>query len=469
MEINMKSKIFKSISIILSLVLLCSVFVPYTVFAAEDAKIIVSTETAKAGETVDITVSLNNNPGIVSATMNVKYDDSALTLTKVTDAGVLGAQSHKPEYTSPYTLAWANDTATSNYTVNGTIVTLTFKVSDNAQGGKLYPVELSYNYNNYDIYDKDVQLIKFDVENGGVNVEKSSSNPVQPTEANPSGTTITPGFYLVGSEAVCGVEWGWEKAWENGTPMSKASDGTYFKVYNNIKSSKGNTVDGINDVYAFKVVYVDASGKITWHPGGMGNNTLVVVLEDNSTVLFQFKLLAASPTTEGASPEAVIASVYGPNETKPDISNPNYPEKNTVVDNPTTPANQTPTQAPTQPQITDTTDTYVAYTTSSNSVHFNATGKKVKAKALKKKTMKVASIKIINPRGKVTIAKVKNGTTSKIYKKLIVTKTSVKLKRGTYKKGTYKVKIKVTAAGTTIGKTKYLKGSYTKTVKFKIK
>ena len=131
--------------------------------------------TANPGDTVDVKISLSNNPGIVSATIKVDYDSNVLTLTKVTDAGVLGTQSHKPEYTSPYTLAWANDTATTNYTVNGTIVTLTFKVGNNAENGKSYPISLSYNYNNYEIYDKDLNPVEFSISNGSISVTQSSA------------------------------------------------------------------------------------------------------------------------------------------------------------------------------------------------------------------------------------------------------------------------------------------------------
>jgi hypothetical protein len=161
---------------------------------------------------------------------------------------------------------------------------------------------------------------------------------------------ITPGFYVVGSEEVCGVEWNYETPWKYNEPMKLSADGvTYYQVFENIKSSDGNVTDVGSDCYAFKVVYINENGNVTWHPGGFGNNTVVTVAEDDSTVLFQFKLLASRPTEDGTDPEAVLATVYGPEDEKPsDFSMVPYPgepeettapveEDTTVPETPVTP------------------------------------------------------------------------------------------------------------------------------------
>ena len=156
-----------------------------------------------------------------------------------------------------------------------------------------------------------------------------------PEETTVPETPVTPGFYVVGSEEVCGVEWNYDTPWKYGEPMQLSADGvTYYQVFNNIKASAGNETDEGPVIYVFKVVYIDdkgyidGKGYITWHPGGIGNNTRVTVAEDGSTVLFQFKLLASSPTTECEDPEAVIATVYGPRDEKPsDFSKVPYPEE----------------------------------------------------------------------------------------------------------------------------------------------
>lgn len=101
-----------------------------------------------------------------------------------------------------------------------------------------------------------------------------------------------------------------------------------------------------------------------------------------------------------------------------------------------------------------------------NPIKVTATTKKVKASALKKAAKTVKPIKITGAKGTVKVTKVKSGTSSKIYKKISVkTKTGeIKIKKGSYKEGTYKVKLKITAAGNA----DYDKKTVTKTVKIKI-
>ncbi len=68
---------------------------------------------------------------------------------------------------------------------------------------------------------------------------------------------------------------------------------------------------------------------------------------------------------------------------------------------------------------------------------------------LKKAKKTVKPVKITKAKGKVVVKKVKKGTSGALYKKIKVNaKTgAITLKKGTYKKGNYKVKLKVTAKG----------------------
>lgn len=157
---------------------------PYSAKSAPEAKkaetkgseptIVVDSVTAEPGETVTVCVSLENNPGIVSMMLTVDFDQ-ALELIGRTDTGLLPGQVHSPNLNNPYTLCWVNDTATTNYTVNGAIVELTFKLSENAEPGT-YPITISYDLDNYDIYNCDVELVEFEVVNGGVTYQ-----PDEPT------------------------------------------------------------------------------------------------------------------------------------------------------------------------------------------------------------------------------------------------------------------------------------------------
>ena len=157
---------------------------PYTAKSAPEAKlaeikgdeptIIVDSVTAEPGETVTVNVSLANNPGIVSMSLTMAFDPM-LELVAVNDTGLLPGKVHSPTLGNPYTLFWANDTALENYVVNGSLVALTFKLSENAEPGT-YPITISYDLDNYDIYNCDVELVEFAVVNGGVTYE-----PDEPT------------------------------------------------------------------------------------------------------------------------------------------------------------------------------------------------------------------------------------------------------------------------------------------------
>ena len=133
------------------------------------AKITVNKAVGTAGSTVAVNVVISENPGIVSATLRINYDSTVLTLIEVVDAGKLGVQSHKPQLTSPYTLVWVNDTAIENYNYNGTIVTLKFQIADGAELGD-YAIDISYDYNNHDIYNASGEKVKFAMVDGTISV-----------------------------------------------------------------------------------------------------------------------------------------------------------------------------------------------------------------------------------------------------------------------------------------------------------
>lgn len=134
------------------------------------ATVIVGNAEGLAGQTVEVTVSLENNPGIAFMRLKVNYDTEALTLIDVKDAGILGNAYHSADYTPyPYTLYWDNGTATENYTADGTAVTLTFRINKGTETGT-YDVSVSYNNDNDDIMDVDFNHVKLATIDGKVKV-----------------------------------------------------------------------------------------------------------------------------------------------------------------------------------------------------------------------------------------------------------------------------------------------------------
>lgn len=102
-----------------------------------------------------------------------------------------------------------------------------------------------------------------------------------------------------------------------------------------------------------------------------------------------------------------------------------------------------------------------------NPAEIKTSVKTVKKTALRKAKKTIKPLTIKKAQGTVTVKKVKKGTSAQIYKKITVSKKTgaIKLAKGKYKKGTYKIKLKITVAG---NKT-YDKLNKTVTVKIKIK
>lgn len=138
--------------------------------SSKNPSIVINSARGEAGDTVDVTITMSNNPGFVSANLYVKYDESVLTLKKVKDGGLLSGVTHSDNYTSPYGLCWVNDLSTENFKVNGVLATLTFEISKNAKPGKT-TISLEQ-----DILDCDIENVVFELGKGSVAVTGASKS-----------------------------------------------------------------------------------------------------------------------------------------------------------------------------------------------------------------------------------------------------------------------------------------------------
>ncbi len=90
----------------------------------EKPRLFLSDATAKAGERIDVTLSIMNNPGIVATSVSLAYDNTVLKLVDVQDGGLLGSDAFSPgnDYTCvPYTVLWEDGLVSQNYTGNGVL------------------------------------------------------------------------------------------------------------------------------------------------------------------------------------------------------------------------------------------------------------------------------------------------------------------------------------------------------------
>ncbi len=220
--------------------------------------------------------------------------------------------------------------------------------------------------------------------------EPSTTEPstTEPSTTAPS-TTEAPApksaYYVVGSPELFGANWGDTLLPQNS--MTKGDDGLYSLTLTNVAAG----------TYNFKVVD-NASGTITWHPDGMGNDGTVTVEADGSTVTFVYDV---------NQPAAVV----GVNEI------PTYPTT-------TEPATTEPatTEAPTtQPQPTvckhshtKTTTTAATYFAKGKAVvTCTACNKVLKTTTIAKKVLKTPSVTIKGAKKSIKVTlkkKVKDAT-----------------------------------------------------------
>ena len=232
----MKKVFRKSTSLILALAMLCTVVFANTVFAGSEPEINMSTATCSestSAQTVSVDVSLANNPGIIAMRLRVGYDSTYLKLSSVVDAGVFGTKYHGNDVTAnPYVLCWGNDDAAENFVVNETIVTLNFEVAANTPTGT-YPITITYDNNNDDIYDLDIRPVEFTVNNGGIEVtEKPKENftglSIEDKTVTYDGTAQT--IEVEGAPTDATVEYTYTKVVEGNDTVDKAIDAGTYKV-----------------------------------------------------------------------------------------------------------------------------------------------------------------------------------------------------------------------------------------------
>lgn len=173
----------KTISLLLSLIVVLTAL-PITVFAEDLSvtKVIFDPVEAAPGEEFTVDLKLVNNPGIVSANINVAFDD-ALTLTAAKNGNTFpAAMSFIPprqlstvgEIKNSCNFAWQGIDIEEKDIADGVILSLTFKLSSEADAGDEYHITISAR--DKDIVDKDLELI---------NIPKFTGSVVVPDQTPP--------------------------------------------------------------------------------------------------------------------------------------------------------------------------------------------------------------------------------------------------------------------------------------------
>ena len=134
--------------------------IPGTVEVTEPV-LMVSSPEAMPGETVKVDVSLRDNPGILTTTLKLIYDDTELELLDVNCNNDLGIT-----LSNKNTVVWFSKNS-KNYSEDGVLFTLVFRVLDTAEAGRS---EITLSYEAGGIINQKEEDINFIVESGAVNI-----------------------------------------------------------------------------------------------------------------------------------------------------------------------------------------------------------------------------------------------------------------------------------------------------------
>ncbi|MGM9637929.1 MAG: cohesin domain-containing protein [Eubacteriales bacterium] len=160
----------KRIFILLLTCFLVFAFIPVNVISAADTPTFeVEQTSAKPGETVQLTVSVENNPGIINFQLLVSYDSDALELVRASEGDFAGLAYGQSVSQNPYAISWSDAIHPDN-TTNGVAVVLTFLVKEDAPAG-LAVVTVGYKDDN--VFNSSWDNVAFDVIPGGITVGSS--------------------------------------------------------------------------------------------------------------------------------------------------------------------------------------------------------------------------------------------------------------------------------------------------------
>ncbi|MCR5485186.1 MAG: leucine-rich repeat protein [Clostridiales bacterium] len=130
--------------------------------------------TAKADDTVEVKISISNNPGIVSAAFTLKYDATKVKYVSAKNGTILDKMTDKDApLSSSCKFSFTSDDAKKDVKTNGVLVTVTFKLLSTFTSGT---ADLSITMDSTDTYNIDLESVKFNTESGKISVGGGASS-----------------------------------------------------------------------------------------------------------------------------------------------------------------------------------------------------------------------------------------------------------------------------------------------------
>lgn len=178
--------------------------------AKKQVTLSVQSQTAKPGATVDVTIDVKDNPGILGAAVSLKYDEG-LTLTDATagDAFSSLVLTKPGKIQSPCKFVWDGQEITADDIKDGTILKLSFKVSDTAKSGESYKISVSCDAG--DMVDADLNAVDVKTEDGEIGIsaftpgDLNEDNKINSTDVIMMRRQIAGGYEQTINEKACDV------------------------------------------------------------------------------------------------------------------------------------------------------------------------------------------------------------------------------------------------------------------------
>ena len=157
------------LSLLLVFVMLLTLM-PATAIAAnatELATIKVENISAQQGSTAEVAISIQNNPGVLGATLTIEFDEGLTLLDAASGEAFAALAMTKPgSFVSGCKFSWDGESIADEDILDGTILTLSFKVAEDIANYTELGVRVSYQYGN--VVDSNLQPIELAISNGRI-------------------------------------------------------------------------------------------------------------------------------------------------------------------------------------------------------------------------------------------------------------------------------------------------------------
>ena len=139
-------------------------------YSDKSPRFVIGSSTGKTDETVDIKVSIENNPAITALQVKIGYSSEDLELIEIKDDYLFGSPISGSKYLTdnPQIISWFSRDS-EDHIENGTIATLRFKIKPNAKDSN---ITLSFKKSN--IFNSNFEEFDFQTVNGTVYVTQSA-------------------------------------------------------------------------------------------------------------------------------------------------------------------------------------------------------------------------------------------------------------------------------------------------------